>query len=89
MTKRKKRRWDPAATAAELAKENCRAKQGRKDKTDRGWMKNIKWITNSGTKHQRLGGKALWEIRFYQKSTVLLNRSLTSFVFILESTESC
>ena len=70
--KQKQRRWDPAVVAAELARENHRAKQGRNDETDRGWMKNIKCVTNSGAKCWRLGTKALREIRFYQKSTVLL-----------------
>ena len=70
--KGKKRRWDPAVTAAEQARENQKVKKGRKDETERGWMKNIKWITNMGIKWWRLGMNALQEIRFYQKITVLL-----------------
>ena len=72
MRKGKKRRWDSVVMAAELVRGNHRAKQGRKDETDRGWMKNIKPVTSSRTKCWRPGAKALWENRFYQKSTVLL-----------------
>ena len=55
-----------------LARENHKAKQGRRDETDRRWMKKIKCVTYSVAKHWSPGTKALWEIRFYQKSTVLL-----------------
>ena len=66
------RRWDLAVTATKLTKENRRARQGRKDETLRAWMKNIKRVTDTGVKEWRPGAKALREIRFYQKSTVLL-----------------
>ena len=55
--KQKQRKRDPAVMAAELARENCRVTQGRKGETDRGWMKNIKHVTNSGTKCWRLETK--------------------------------
>ena len=69
--KGRKRGWDLAVTAAKLIRENQKVRQGMKDKTERGWMKNIKRVTNTGTKWWRPGTRALWEIRFYQKSTVL------------------
>ena len=55
----KRRRWDLVLTAAELAKENRRARQGRKDETIRGWMKNIKRVTDTGVGKCRPGTKAL------------------------------
>ena len=57
--KQKQGKWDPAVMAADLARENQRAKQGRRDKTDRGWMKNVKCVTSSGAKCWRPGTKAL------------------------------
>ena len=68
----KRRMWDPVVTAAELAWENRKARQGRKDETGRDWMKIIKRVTDMQAKEWRLRTKALREIRFYQKSTVLL-----------------
>ena len=68
----KRRRWDLAVTAAEFAKENQKARQGRKDESIRGWMKNIKRVMDTGVKKWRPGMKVLREFRFYQKSTVLL-----------------
>ena len=59
-------------TAAEIAWENRKVRQWRKDKTGRGWMKNIKSVTDTGVKKWRSRTKDLREIRFYQKSTVLL-----------------
>ena len=70
--KGEKRRWDPTVTAAELVRENRKAKQGRKDETERGWTKDVKRVTTTGVKQWRPGTRDLQEIRFYQKSTVLL-----------------
>ena len=70
--RRRKRRWDLVVTAAEPAWENRKVRLGRKDKTGRCWMKNIKMVTDMGVKKYRPGTKAQREIRFYQKSTVLL-----------------
>ena len=58
-TEEKWRRWDPAVTAAEVARENCTARQGRKDETNRECMKSEKLITSAGVKCWRLGTKAL------------------------------
>ena len=58
-TKEKQRRWDPAVMAAELARENHRANQGRTDKSNRGWLKNDKNVTSSGVKCWMPGTKAL------------------------------
>ena len=44
----------------------------RKDESIRGWMKNVKRITDAGVKRWRPGMKVLREIRFYQRSMVLL-----------------
>ena len=40
--KGKEKEMNPAVMAAKLTWENWKAKQGRKDVTERGWMKNIK-----------------------------------------------
>ena len=48
--KGKKRRWDLAVTATELMREKWKARKGRKDETERGWMKNIKQVTNTWIK---------------------------------------
>ena len=50
--------WDLAMTAAELAWENRRARQGKRDETAHHWMRRL-------TRTGRLGC-------FYQKSVVLL-----------------
>ena len=44
----KRRRWDLAVTAAKLAKENQKARQGRKDESIGDWMKNIKRVADTG-----------------------------------------
>ena len=56
MYKEREKRWlDLAVTADKLAQENRKVRQGRKDKTERGWMKNIKRVTNVGVKKWRPG----------------------------------
>ena len=63
---------ESSSHGCQLMRENWKAKPGRKDETERGWMKNIKRVTNMGIKQGRPGIKSLWEIEFYQKSTVPL-----------------
>ena len=67
----RRRGWDPAVTAAELARENRKVRQERQDETRRGWMKNIIRVTDTVVKKWRPITNALREIRFYQKSSVV------------------
>ena len=68
----KQGRWDPATIAAELALENRKVRQGRRREMGRGWMKEKNRMTDTEVKCWRPGTKAIHEIRFYQRSTVLL-----------------
>ena len=48
-----------AVTAAKLERKNQKVRQGSKDKMERGWMKSIKRVTNTGIKQWRPGTNAL------------------------------
>ena len=66
---------------AKLARENCQCKQGTANETELGYYRKPKAVYHQDPKnprgplklcHRRPGTMALHEIKFYQKSTVLL-----------------
>ena len=57
----KKRRWEPAVTAAELTKGNHLPKQGRKDETDKTMDEKHKAYNKLRDKTLEAGSKSLME----------------------------